>query len=61
LTDVRSATIPGAGHFAPEDAPAAVWTRIAQFVGRNTNHRRLRILYEIGSDIDIPCSGWRAA
>jgi len=31
LTDVRSAVIPGAGHFAPEDAPDAVWSTIARF------------------------------
>jgi pimeloyl-ACP methyl ester carboxylesterase len=29
VADVRSATIPGAGHFAPEDAPEAVWERLA--------------------------------
>lgn len=32
LTDVRSATIAGAGHFAPEDAPDAVWASIADFI-----------------------------
>lgn len=32
LTDVRSATIPGAGHFAPEDAPDAVWASVADFI-----------------------------
>jgi len=32
LADVRSAIIAGAGHFAPEDAPDAVWEAIADFI-----------------------------
>jgi len=32
LADVRSARIPGAGHFAPDDAPDAVWAAIADFI-----------------------------
>lgn len=32
LANVRSATIAGAGHFSPEDAPDAVWTHIADFI-----------------------------
>jgi pimeloyl-ACP methyl ester carboxylesterase len=33
LTDVTHARIPGAGHFAPEEAPAATWRAIAEFMG----------------------------
>jgi len=32
LSDVRSATIGGAGHFAPEDAPDTVWATITDFI-----------------------------
>jgi len=32
LTDVRSALIDGAGHFAAEDAPAAVWNHLVSFI-----------------------------
>lgn len=32
LTDVRSATIAGAAHFAPEDAPDGVWASITAFI-----------------------------
>ena len=34
LTDVRHARIPGAGHFAPEEAPAQTWRAIADFLPR---------------------------
>lgn len=33
LTDVTGAVIPGAGHFAQEDAPDAVWEAIRGFAG----------------------------
>ena len=32
LTDVRSAVVEGAGHFSAEDAPVAVWDRLAGFI-----------------------------
>lgn len=32
LTDVRSALIDRAGHFAAEDAPAAVWNHLVSFI-----------------------------
>jgi pimeloyl-ACP methyl ester carboxylesterase len=31
VSDIRSVVIPKAGHFAPQDAPAAVWERIERF------------------------------
>lgn len=34
LTRVSSAVVGGAGHFAPEDNPAEVWTRIREFTER---------------------------
>ena len=34
LTRVSSAVVGGAGHFAPEDNPAEVWTRIREFIER---------------------------
>lgn len=33
LSDVRSASVAGAGHFAPEEAPAEVWRLVRDFVG----------------------------
>lgn len=35
LTNVHSATIAGAGHFAPEDSPDAVWSAIADFITKS--------------------------
>ncbi len=36
LSDVRSALIAGAGHFAIEDAPAVVWDHLAHFITDTT-------------------------
>ena len=33
VTDLRHALIPGAGHFAQQEAPEATWKLIAEFAG----------------------------
>ncbi len=32
IEHVEGALIPGSGHFAPEEQPAAVWERISSFI-----------------------------